>query len=32
MPAEEMTSKEIEQFLACARVGHLGLCLEDGSP
>jgi len=32
MSAEEMTSKEIEQFLACARVGHLGLCLEDGSP
>jgi nitroimidazol reductase NimA-like FMN-containing flavoprotein (pyridoxamine 5'-phosphate oxidase superfamily) len=32
MPAKEMTQKEIEQFLACARVGHLGLCFEDGSP
>ena len=30
MPAEEMTSKEIEQFLACARVGRLGMCLESG--
>jgi len=32
MPTEEMTQKEIEQFLSCARVGRLGLCLEDGSP
>jgi nitroimidazol reductase NimA-like FMN-containing flavoprotein (pyridoxamine 5'-phosphate oxidase superfamily) len=32
MPAEEMSSKEIDQFLTCARVGRLGLCLEDGSP
>ena len=32
MPVEEMTSKEVEQFLTCARVGRLGLCLEDGSP
>ena len=31
-PVEEMTSKEVEQFLTCARVGRLGLCLEDGSP
>ena len=30
MPAEEMTSKEIEQFLACARVDRLGMCLESG--
>jgi hypothetical protein len=29
---EEMTQKEIEQFLACARVGRIGLCLEDGHP
>ena len=32
MPVEEMTSKEVEQFLTCARVGRLGLCIEDGSP
>jgi len=32
MSAEKMTPKEIEQFLACARVGRLGVCLEDGSP
>jgi nitroimidazol reductase NimA-like FMN-containing flavoprotein (pyridoxamine 5'-phosphate oxidase superfamily) len=25
MPVEEMTQEEIEQFLACARVGRLGL-------
>ena len=30
MPGEEMTQKEIEQFLACARVGRLGMCLESG--
>jgi nitroimidazol reductase NimA-like FMN-containing flavoprotein (pyridoxamine 5'-phosphate oxidase superfamily) len=32
MSAEEMTSEETEQFLVCARVGRLGLCLEGGSP
>jgi nitroimidazol reductase NimA-like FMN-containing flavoprotein (pyridoxamine 5'-phosphate oxidase superfamily) len=32
MPAEEMTQKETEQFLACARVGRIGICLEDGQP
>jgi hypothetical protein len=32
MSAEEMTPKEIEQFLTCARVGRLGLSLEDGNP
>jgi len=32
MPAEEMTDKEIEQFLTCARVGRIGICLEDGKP
>lgn len=32
MPVEEMTPKEIEQFLTCARVGRLALCLEDGQP
>jgi nitroimidazol reductase NimA-like FMN-containing flavoprotein (pyridoxamine 5'-phosphate oxidase superfamily) len=32
MPAEEMTQKEVERFLTCARVGRLGLCLEDGTP
>jgi nitroimidazol reductase NimA-like FMN-containing flavoprotein (pyridoxamine 5'-phosphate oxidase superfamily) len=30
MSTEEMTSKEIEQFLTCARVGRLGILLEDG--
>ncbi len=30
MSAEEMTRKEIDQFLTCARVGRLGLSLEDG--
>ncbi|MFX0078138.1 MAG: pyridoxamine 5'-phosphate oxidase family protein [Candidatus Hermodarchaeota archaeon] len=25
-----MSSAEIDQFLTCARVGRLGLCLEDG--
>lgn len=32
MPVEEMTDKEIMQFLACARVGRLGVVLEDGQP
>lgn len=32
MPAEEMTDKEIEQFLTCARVGRIGICLEDEQP
>jgi hypothetical protein len=32
MPTEEMTQKEIEQFLACARVGRLGIVLENGQP
>jgi nitroimidazol reductase NimA-like FMN-containing flavoprotein (pyridoxamine 5'-phosphate oxidase superfamily) len=32
MSAEEMTKKEVERFLTCARVGRLGLCLEDGTP
>ena len=32
MPAEEMTQKEIEQFLACARVGRIGIVLENGQP
>jgi len=32
MPALEMTPEEIEQFLTCARVGRLGVCLEDGTP
>lgn len=32
MPAEEMTQKEIEQFLACARVGRLSIVLENGQP
>jgi nitroimidazol reductase NimA-like FMN-containing flavoprotein (pyridoxamine 5'-phosphate oxidase superfamily) len=31
MPAEEMNQKETEQFLTCARVGRLGLVLEDGT-
>jgi len=30
MSAEEMTPKEIEQFLTCARVGRLGISLESG--
>ena len=30
MSAEEMSQREIEQFLACARVGRLGMCLESG--
>ena len=32
MPAEEMTQKEVEQFLACAMVGRLGIVLENGQP
>jgi nitroimidazol reductase NimA-like FMN-containing flavoprotein (pyridoxamine 5'-phosphate oxidase superfamily) len=32
MPAEEMTQKEIEQFLTCARVGRIGVTLENGTP
>jgi hypothetical protein len=32
MSAEEMTTKEIDQFLSCARVGRLGLMLENGQP
>jgi nitroimidazol reductase NimA-like FMN-containing flavoprotein (pyridoxamine 5'-phosphate oxidase superfamily) len=27
-----MTQKEVEQFLSCARVGRIGICLEDGQP
>jgi len=30
MSAEEMSKREIEQFLTCARVGRLGVCLESG--
>ncbi len=30
MSAEEMSQREIEQFLSCARVGRLGICLESG--
>jgi hypothetical protein len=30
MSAEEMSQREVEQFLACARVGRLGMCLESG--
>ncbi len=32
MPAEEMNQKEIEQFLSCARVGRIGIVLENGQP
>jgi hypothetical protein len=32
MPEKEMTDKEITQFLACARVGRLGIVLEDEQP
>jgi len=32
MPAEEMTTKEIDQFLTCARVGRIGMILENGQP
>ncbi len=32
MCAEEMTNAEIEKFLVCARVGRLGIVLEDGTP
>jgi nitroimidazol reductase NimA-like FMN-containing flavoprotein (pyridoxamine 5'-phosphate oxidase superfamily) len=31
MPVEDMTQKEIEQFLTCARVGRLSMCVE-GKP
>jgi nitroimidazol reductase NimA-like FMN-containing flavoprotein (pyridoxamine 5'-phosphate oxidase superfamily) len=27
---EEMSVKEIERFLTCARVGRIGICLENG--
>jgi len=30
MSAEEMNPKEIDQFLTCARVGRLGISLENG--
>ncbi len=30
MPVKEMTSEEIDLFLACARVGRLGTFLKDG--
>lgn len=30
MPAEEMTPREIEQFLTCARVGRLAVSLDRG--
>jgi len=29
MPTKEMTHKEIEQFLTCARIGRLGVSLEN---
>jgi hypothetical protein len=32
MPTEEMTQKEIEQFLTCARVGRIVITLENGHP
>ena len=32
MSVEGMTAEETEQFLSCARVGRLGLVLEDGTP
>jgi len=32
MPTEEMTQKEIEQFLTCARVGRIGIVLENEQP
>lgn len=28
--AEEMSHGEIEQFLTCARIGRLGICMEEG--
>lgn len=28
--AEEMSRGEIEQFLTCARIGRLGMCMKDG--
>jgi hypothetical protein len=30
MPTQKMTQKEIEQFLTCARVGRMGITLENG--
>ncbi len=27
---EELSHREIEQFLTCARIGRLGICMEDG--
>jgi len=30
MPVEEMTVEEIAQFLTCARVGRIGLSLDEG--
>ncbi|MEM3702988.1 MAG: pyridoxamine 5'-phosphate oxidase family protein [Candidatus Bathyarchaeia archaeon] len=32
MSEKEMTEDEIARFLSCARVGRLGLVLEDGTP
>jgi len=32
MPAEEMIQKELEQFLTCARVGRIGIMLENRQP
>lgn len=32
MCAEEMKADEVERFLCCARVGRLGVVLEDGTP
>ncbi len=30
MSVKEMSSEEVDQFLACARVGRLGIALKDG--
>lgn len=32
MSTSEMSREEIERFLCCARVGRLGVVLEDGTP
>ncbi len=32
MSVSEMSREEIERFLCCARVGRLGIVLEDGTP
>ena len=32
MSAEEMSQREIEQFLSCARVGRIGICLKNKQP